>query len=93
MADKITTTSSLSFSLGFERNNETESRNFQFESYAFNDQIRTDIGNFRNELLNEYKTFFQPANWRDSDKTEEEWITTSVKVKKIDKTETEFDYV
>lgn len=93
MADKITRSSTLSFTLGFERDGETNSRNFQFESYLFNADSKNNVGIFRQELLNEYNKFFQPTNWRDSDNAEEEWTTTSVKVKLIERTETEFDYI
>lgn len=91
MADKITQSSSLSFTLGFERNGETESRNFQFESFDFEPDKRESVMQFKNELLNEYNKFFQPTNWRDSDNAEDEWTTTTVKVKLIVKRETEFD--
>lgn len=92
MADKVTRSSTLSFTLGFERDGETENRNFQFESFNFGADTGTGLARFRNDLLNEYNKFFQPTNWRDSDNAEEEWTTTSVKIKLIEKIETEFDY-
>lgn len=94
MADRIQNYSTLSFSVTLERNNETVYRSFQFEadSSIIDNQFKPNINEFRELLLNKFNRFFQPTNWRDSNLAEEEWLTTGVSVKYINRRETTFDF-
>lgn len=74
----LTNKAVFSFTLKFVRGAETQQRVISFENYTDEVEGSDDVKNFAALLVDKYKNFIQPLNWRDSDVQEEEWKINSV---------------
>lgn len=92
MATKVTNRTVVNLDMQFVRNGTIATRSISFDSYFSTlEAAQPAVLNFAEYLLENYPTFIQPTNWRDSDTAEEEWTLTKITPTITTETETEFD--
>lgn len=91
--DKATESQYLSLSFALQRGTLTSSKTISLDIMKVDDATwKQTVSNYRQLILNSYNKLIQPADWRDSDLEEEEWVTTDITVKYTTKVEVTFDF-
>ena len=94
MADKVKNTKTLYVDFYLTRGTESTTRSISFETQIADANIKANVGAFRLAVLGDdnYSKIIQPSNWRDSDESEEEYLTNEIGARLKTTTELTFDF-
>lgn len=80
MADKLKNTKTLYIDFYLSRGTESTTRSISFDTQLENVDVKRNVSAFKTAVLgnDNYSRVVQPNSWRDSDDSEEEFLTTDI---------------
>lgn len=92
MADKTSTVATLNYEIVLRRTGDEDvKRTISFDTKLTGYDLKANSETFKSKLLGEWKYFFQPTGWRDSNETEDAYECVAVNASYVSKSTTEFD--